>query len=252
MTLNVAIEDFLAAARAAFLTNMAAFLQVPVDRVTFVEVYPGSVVVRFKVLSLDAADYNSVFQADEVNRRIMTIVRANLTDLSAATQVEIADVNHVSWAVGLPTKKDPEPFTVGLSEGAWIAIGVCAALAFFTLIFLVSRFHRQIKQYREFDHNEDAHEGKGVVVPQFQDDLDEENRDAAPVRLEGNIKSLRIRVDESDEDELNDVLDDDIDEAGGLFTAGKRAGAYAQQDDQAGSGQPAHERDFDFQDSFDY
>jgi hypothetical protein len=200
MSFAIRIEDYVSTFQDLFIPVVARFLELPEVQVKVVEIYPGSTVVRFRVLASDAADYNPTAQANDVNSRVLRLLTTPIALLAAELGMPVASVDSIEWAEAVARREDPGTFSASLSDEFVIAISVSAAVAVLILLFLLHRVYKSVMQYRELEQEitleAEDQELQGLTDgPNF--DVFSPQEDEANPRVEVGIKSLRIKVDVS-------------------------------------------------------
>ena len=212
LVLATSLESYFRDFADSFTTQIATYLGVDATRISVYDVYGGSTVVAFRIFGSDSADYNSTLQADEVNSYAMKIASASDETLSNALGVAVVDVDFIVWAEGTPAPGQPDTFSAKLSSGFIIFIVAACVVVFFVLLGLLRALCKAILAFRD--------EARDELLQKQQQEEEEVLEEAniivtAPVRSmspQGNnppmivdpaIKSLKIRIDESDDDEMH-------------------------------------------------
>jgi hypothetical protein len=205
----VPIETYVTDFSGAFVDSMAKFLQVPSEQVDVLEVYPGSTVVRFRVLGADSSDYDPTLQAADVNTRVLRLLTSTIEQLQDELKLPVEAVDDVEWAKGVADRPLPAPFTANFTTEFIIAISVCSVLAFVLLLVGIWRIYVGVLKYREMEKVDDADPdelqglnaeggvGESFAVP--DEDM------IAPKAEAGHLVSLKIHVAEDDDDDDDDA-----------------------------------------------
>jgi len=221
------IEHFVDEYQGAFGTAMARILNVPVHRVVIVEVYPhdrpGYTSVRFRVLSVDTATYNSTLQAKEVNDHVMNLVTANLDQIGERTGIPIVAIEKVIWARGAPERVLPTLTYATLSSRLTTSVIVLGIAFIAAFVFAGWRVYKAVLAHREYDLEITQDHGMQVMAKN-DNDFEFIAEDNASPAIDMGMKSMRATLD-GDDDGLYAAETDGL--TGPAAAPGYRGGAAA-------------------------